>query len=242
MIVASVPAPVFRWVILGLLAVNEALLILGVILYPIVLQADGLLGLGAATAILGVYGLLALRSPIALSKAEPRLVRGGMILGLISGAILSLDLVSGYLISHNDATNAGTYLLAYGGFLLLRLGAGGWGAARTGQIRAGVTVALWCVLTALLIWFCVEFAAYYLFAQTASGAAFIRMEMAADFTRSGARDYAAFVMADFYGAGFFHLLLGLILGLLLGTVGALAGLLVTRSAGRASGAHVTPDR
>ena len=135
MIGASGPAPVLRQAILGLLGVNEALLILGVVLYPTVLQADGLLGLGAATVILGVYGGLALASPLAPAKADPRLVRGGVILGLTGGAILCLDLVAGYLISHSDQTNATTSLLAYGCFLLLLVGAGGWGAARTGQIR-----------------------------------------------------------------------------------------------------------
>jgi hypothetical protein len=44
-----------------------------------------------------------------------------------------------------------------------------------------------------------------------------------DFARSGMSDLSAFVMEDFLGAGFFHLILGLMLAVILGTMGVAIG-------------------
>jgi hypothetical protein len=221
-----------RRTVVMLLLVDEALLLLGVLRYPAVLQEGGLLGILAGSVILGVYGFLALFSPIAPGRADPGPVRRGLILGLVGGAGLSIDLVSSYFITRDPSASAAWSLLVYGLFFLLLLCAGVWGAASTGRFKAGFSTALWCMVIALLLWFCAEFAAYYLFAGTEVGAAFIGQEMAADFARSGATDYQGFVLADFYGAGFFHLLLGLGFAAGLGALGALGGLLTWRLTGR----------
>jgi len=47
--------------------------------------------------------------------------------------------------------------------------------------------------------------------------------MQADYLRSGTNDYQAFALSDFFGAGFFHLTLGLIFALILGFIGAAIG-------------------
>ena len=45
-----------------------------------------------------------------------------------------------------------------------------------------------------------------------------------DFRRSGMTDFNAFIMEDFLGASFFHLLLGPLLAGVVGTIGGLVGL------------------
>lgn len=222
--------PMFlRRVIPAIILANLLLILLGLALYPTVIQQNGLLGVIADTAILLIYGFLALFSPLSVGKARPELLKTSLLLGLISGLCLSTDLVAGYLITHDAQTNANTSLIAYGIFLGLVALSAFLVARRTGRVRSGLVAALWSVIVALLIWFAFEFAAFYLFSSTPSGREFIRLEMEADFARSKATDYPGFVMSDFYGAGFYHLLLGLILAMLLGSLGGLVGKLFKAS-------------
>lgn len=211
-----------RRIITLLIGANVILLIINVLLYPPVLSNGGLLGLAAATGILLIYGYLALGSPIAVGKLPNTIWRRGVYLGVCSGLVLSVDLISGYIL-HDSTTSARTSLIAYGLFLILILVSGFIGGRQTGNFSSGITTALWCVLIALLIWFFVEFAAYLIFSNTPAGAAFIRDEMQADYLRSGATDYQAFALSDFFGAGFFHLTLGLIFAVILGSMGTAIG-------------------
>ena len=205
--------------ILFLIGINIVLLIVNVALYPPIVSNGGLPGLIADIGILLVYGYLMLLSPMAIGKLANPVWRRGVYLGLCSGIVLSVDLVSGYIL-HDPTTSARTSLMAYGIFLLLIFASGIIGTRQTGKLSSGITTALWCVLIALLIWFCAEFAVYLIFSNTPNGAAFIREEMQADYIRSGATDYQAFALSDFFGAGFFHPLLGLFFALLLGSLGA----------------------
>lgn len=54
-----------------------------------------------------------------------------------------------------------------------------------------------------------------------------------DFARSGSANFEAWLMQDFLGAGFFHLLLSLIVSAILGSVGGLIGRVMPRGPGRA---------
>jgi hypothetical protein len=207
-------------IIIFLIGTSVILLILSVLSYLPVLSDGGLLGFVAAIGILSVYGYLTLASPLAVGKLPNTVWRRGAYLGVCSGLVLSVDLISGYVL-HDPTISARTSLGAYGLFLVLIFISGFIGTRETGKLTSGITTALWCVLTALLIWFCVEFAAYLLFSSTPSGAAFIHEEMQADYIRSGATDYQAFALSDFFGAGFFHLLLGLIIAMILGFTGAI---------------------
>jgi hypothetical protein len=76
------------------------------------------------------------------------------------------------------------------------------------------------------------FAAFYLFSGTARQAAVFRAEgNYADFQASGMRNLNAFVLEDFLGATFFHLVLGPLLAGALGWVGSLAGKAVRKVRG-----------
>ena len=219
---------VLRRAIMIFVPINIFLLFVGVLQYPPVLGEGGWKGLIAASLIVLLYGWLTLFSPISIGSGDTAVIQKGIMFGILAGVMLSVDLISGYLI-HNGDTSARTSLVAYGLFFILITASAVRGFRQTGKFASGLTAALWCVLVALLIWFCVEFVAYYVFASTPSGMAFIQDEMQLDFARSGATDYQAFVISDFYGAGFFHLLLGLIIALILGTIGAGIGRLSRRT-------------
>ena len=164
--------------ILLLIPASIILLLLMTAQYPTVLNNGGLLGLIAASGMLLTYGYLALRSPIAVGKLLHNIWRRGAFLGIISGLVLSLDLIASYLL-HDWTISSRTSLAAYGLFLLFVVISGFIGARKTGRFWAGLTTAIWCVLVTLMIWFFVEFAAYLLFSSTPAGAEFIRQEMPA---------------------------------------------------------------
>jgi len=221
----NIVALVQRTIILLIIA-DVLLLVVGLLRYPTSLQEGGVPGITADIAILLLYGYIALVSPIRTSAANRRLLRLGFAVGLTGALALCVDLVSSYFV-HRDATASAFWSLGtYGIFLLLLLITGIIGSAQTGRFISGVTAAVWAVLVALPVWFFCEFAAYYLFGTSGIGAEFMRQEMQADYARSGSSDYQGFVMADFFGAGFFHPLLMLILGILLGMAGAAIGKLI----------------
>jgi uncharacterized membrane protein len=218
-----------RRILWGLLILDAALDLLGLALYPSVLQEGGLLGSGAAILMICFYGFLALYSPVSLSKTPSQIWRTGGVVGTIAGIWLSLDLLLNYFIYRDGPTNSKISLVVYGVYFLLLLGTAVRGGAIRKSVKAGLTAALWYVLPAQLIWFAFEFGSYYLFSQTTVGIQFIQTEMQADFIRSGARDFQTFVIGDFFGAGFFHLLLiGLLAVLLFGSIGAVVGKYIQR--------------
>ncbi len=183
-----------RVLIGGLVLLDVALVVLGLLLYPPVMQEDGLLGAGAAVLMVCLYGFLALYSPFSFSNVLGQIRRTGALVGTLAGIWLGLDLLSNYLIYRDGLTNSKISFVVYGVYLLLLVGTAIRGTAMTRQIRAGLAAALWYALVAQLIWFAVEFGAYYLFARTAVGAQFIQTEMQVDFVRSGAHDLGAAIL------------------------------------------------
>ena len=80
-----------------------------------------------------------------------------------------------------------------------------------------------------LIWFIAVLVCFYIFFDTERQARVFRAEgNYEDFHRSGMADFNTFVMEDFFGAGFFHLLLGPIVASLLASLGGLMGMALAR--------------
>ena len=218
---------IFRAALLAIVLSDIALVLLGLALYPKVLRQGGLLGAGAAISMVALYGFLALYSPLRFGNVDNRLWKPGVKLGTVGGLVLGLDLLSNYFIYRDGPTNSKISLVIYGFYLLLLLGAAARGGYITRKIKEGLIVTLWYVFIAQLIWFFIEFGAYYLFSRTPIGVKFIQTEMQEDFRRSGEQDFQTFVIGDFFGAGFFHLLLiGLVAALIFGSIGALTGKIV----------------
>ncbi len=206
---------------IGLIVVADVVVLgMTVAQTPTILHSGGLTGFIAALFAVLFYGYLALMSPVAIGRLKQSILGPAVGLGVISGVMLGLDLLSGYLFP-DPQLSAKTSLLAYGLTLLSILIGGYIGARRTGKLATGMKGALAVTLISLLIWFLAEFTLLFLFANTRAGAVFIGDEMKNDFLRSGTTDYQAFVLSDFYGAGFFHLLLGLIITPIIGGIGVL---------------------
>ena len=213
---------------LGALALLDiALVLLGLGLYPAVLEEGGLLGASAAILMVCLYGCLALFGPLAMDRVPEKVWGWSASVGLAAGVWLGVDLLSNYFIYRDGPTNSKISLLVYGVYFLLLLSTALRGSQITNRFRDGLTAALWYIIPAQLIWFMVEFGAYYLFAHTPVGEQFIQTEMGADFVRSGGHNFQVFVIGDFFGAGFFHLLLiGLLAVLVIGSAGAGLGKLI----------------
>ena len=217
-----------RRFVLAAVLLDGALVLLGLLLYPTSLSQGAWSGVLADLLILLLFGGLACFGPFAAGRLIESSLQVGLICGLIGGLLLTLDLLSGYLFAPSGQTSQLTSLTAYSLFGLLTLAAALVAARRASSFAQGLGAAFWCILAGELVWLLVEFGAYYLLSGTPNGSSFVRGEMAADFGRSGATDYAGWVMTDFYGAGFFHPLLSLTLGGLLAVVGAGIGRFVGR--------------
>jgi hypothetical protein len=107
--------------------------------------------------------------------------------------------------------------------------AGFKGGRETGRVWHGVLTAIWSTMIGSLIWVGSLLSACYAFMGTArQGQVLAADQVVEDFKRSGMTDLRAFIMQDYLGGVFFHLLLGLIVAGILGTMGALMSKPVAR--------------
>ena len=126
----------------------------------------------------------------------------------------------------SDNTSYG--LVEFGLVFLAYLAAGLLAALQTRRARNGLLAALGAALVSTLLWYIVLLGVSYLMKGTAQQAAVFRAEgNLADFAGSGGTNFEAWLVQDFLGAGFYHLLLGPIIALVLGNVGGLIGKALT---------------
>jgi hypothetical protein len=207
--------------ILALLA--GALIAVAAATTPGLLQGRGGIGLLAVEAMLAIYAaaaiLLAPRAPVALAIGAP--------IGLIAGAVYAAEILSEYAFTPPDNTPLG--LAEFGTVFALFFIAGGLGAWRTGRFKAGVSTAIWTAVISALIWYAVLLAVFLAFRGSDRQLLVLKAEGdIADFQRAGGGDLARFIVEDYFGAGFYHLLLAPIVAAILGSVGAGAALTVHR--------------
>ena len=213
--------PLSRALVLG--AVSALLLIgYGVLRVP----TTELLSVGAAL-ILVIYALLGWLLPSRIARHNVAIVAVACGAGLLAGAIFAGETLLEYLILPTDNTPFG--LVEFGLVFLIYGGASGWLTARGARLRGGVLGAVVTAIISSLIWCLVIFVSFYLFAGTLRQAAVSQAEgNYDDFRRSGMTDFNAFIMEDFLGATFFHLLLGPLAASALGTIGGLVGISLRR--------------
>ena len=114
-------------------------------------------------------------------------------------------------------------------FLLLFL-AGLKGGRETGRIGLGALTAIGSAMIGSLIWAGSLLVTYYLFLGTVRQERVLAADQVfEDFRASGMTDLRAFIMQDYLGGIFFHLLLGLIVAALLGAMGGCAAKLIART-------------
>lgn len=202
--------------------------VLGVWVVPTALKAssNGQSGLLASLAILCVYLGVSYFAIKPTAKYNSNILRYAFWIGLLAGLIFALEIILEYVLLPGGEMNSRMGMIEFGSVLFLYFVAGFWGTYQTNKYLASMLTAMWCALIASLIWFTVVLLVYYLFHGTDRQSLILQAEGdMEDFKRSGMSDLDAFVMQDFWGAGFFHLLLGPVVAGILGTLGGLFGYL-----------------
>lgn len=142
--------------------------------------------------------------------------------GLLAGAIFATEILLEYVLLPRD--NSGWGLIEYALVFAVIFGAGVVQAYRSRRIRSGILASVVSSMLASVIWLIFVLLTFYIFRGSARQALVFTAEgNYADFASSGMQDFNAFIMEDFFGGGFFHLVLVPILAILLGTAGGLVG-------------------
>jgi hypothetical protein len=223
-----------RWAMAAGAFATAGLVLFGAFTTPHFFEGDRRwIGVAAAVGVVLAYGAAGWFAIPALRRGESGVLRVAGVTGLAAGAVYAAEVIAEYAIRPADNTPWG--LVEFGLVFALMALAGGILAWRTGRLRPALAGGLWTAFIGPLIWYAVVLTVFYLFRGTAAQEAVLRAEGDyEDFARSGLRDFNVFIMQDFLGAGFYHLLLSPVFGLVMGAVGAAPVLLLRR--GRAGAA------
>lgn len=208
-----------RW--LPAVAVVEiALATAGLATAPRALAGGGWLGLaGVAVAQAGCV----LIAWYVTTRRRPEAVRTGVIVGAVAGGLYAAEGLSEYL---SPAVTGASVTIGYiivGGLVASNIVAAAIATWRRRSFRDGLTAAVVNAVTEYLVWYPAVLAFYYLFrlADVATVTRVWRAEgLYDDYARSGMTDLPTFVIQDFWGAGFFHLIAGLVLAVVFGSATA----------------------
>lgn len=212
-----------RCLFLGL-ALIFVLLGYGVFRFPSALNSpNGLIG---DCVILIVYGLAIRFWFPSLANQNDRILRTGYQSGVLIGIIFAGEMILEYILLPTDNTQMG--LIEYGSVLAIFFVVGMWITYQTGRFRNGVFTAVVGAMIGSMIWLIAALTIFYLFHGTPQQTQVFHAEgNFYDFAQSGMIDFDAFIMQDFWGAGFFHSILLPLLAAVLGSVGSLIGVFLT---------------
>jgi hypothetical protein len=200
------------------IALASALVVLGWILTP----TTNTISIAGALIILFIYALLAYFGAARLDLRNPQILHIAGIFGLIAGLIFLSEIIWEYIALPTDNTRLG--LIKFGSVFALYFLSALVIAYRTQRLRQAVITAISTAMIGSLIWLITVLAVFYIFRGSPRQTQVFRAEgNYEDFAHSGRSDFNAFMMEDFMGAGFFHLLLGPIVAAILGSVGGLIG-------------------
>ncbi len=198
--------------------IGFALVILGWVLTP----STSILSIAAGLLILVMYAALAYFIAPKLDRRNPQILRTAGLFGLLAGIVFVGEILWEYIALPTDNSRAG--LIEFGSVFALYFLSALLIAYRTRQTQQAILTAISTAMIASLIWLIAVLAVFYLFRGSPQQIQVFRAEgNYEDFARSGMSDFNKFIMEDFMGAGFFHLLLGPIVAAILGTVGGLFG-------------------
>lgn len=209
----------------GGVLLSVLLIAFGLLRFPGALSsggAAGVLNLVGDAFILAVYALVGVVGPLAADHVQPNALQQGILFGMALGFWFTAHILIGLLAPLSSSGNATLGLVEFGGLPVLFLLAGVRGTLGSGQIRGGVAAAMWSSIIGTLVWFIVVLLTYYLFIGTSQEARNLEADQVlADFARSGMSDLRAFIMQDYMGGGFFHMLISPIFAALVGAGGGL---------------------
>jgi hypothetical protein len=200
-----------------------ALVIAGRLLVP----ATSLRSTIAASAILLAYGGMAAWCPIRLHRRHPDILTLAMIFGLLAGTVFASEIILEYIFLPTDNSHYG--MMEFGAVFVLYFTSAFVSVLRSPGIKNAVFTSVASAFIASLIWAITVLAVFYAFRGSPRQVLVLRAEGDyEDFARSGRSDFNAFIMEDFMGATFFHLLLGLLVATVLGVLGGLLGKAIAR--------------
>ncbi|HWE38913.1 MAG TPA: hypothetical protein VG406_20355 [Isosphaeraceae bacterium] len=226
--------PTERWVGFGALA-NVALLAVGVVRTPTALTAsrNGPLGLGAALGMLALYAWLVRSGPLSSRRNHDGAVDAGAKLGLALGAFFAAQVLVEYIIPVTPRIDSALGMVVFGSLPIWFLASGIVGGRRGGSVRAGIASASLTAVFGTLAWFLIILLSLEAFRGTPQQERVLNADMVVDdFRRSGMTDFRAFVLQDYWGGGFFHMLLSPILATPFGALGGWLRSLGRRAEGR----------
>lgn len=202
---------------------------LGLRVFPAALSSwkgtvPGLAGVGT---VLGAYAMLGTWGAARLEQIDVRLLRLSVTVGLVSGAIYAIEIMLEYVLLPKDNTRYGYFEfgLVFLCYFIAGLLAGLW----TRRALNGLFAALGASLISTLLWYLVLLAITYVMKGTPQQVTVFQAEGdLEDFRRSGSANFEAWLMQDFLGAGFYHLLLAAVIASALGLVGGSFGRIFRR--------------
>jgi hypothetical protein len=181
------------------------------------------LSVTAAVVVLALYATIGWVAPKAIQAKWPRILSVTMVLGIFGGLVFACEVLLEYVLLPEN--NAGMGFIEFGLVLFVYALAAAHTAYRFRSVRAGIIAAGATAMISSLIWFLAVLTAFYAFYGSHRQVLVFQAEgNYEDFARSGMTDFRAFIMEDFLGAGFYHLLLG---PLIAATLGAIAGFMAT---------------
>jgi hypothetical protein len=210
-----------RQVLLVGVALSLLLILYGVWITPGArsLTAENIARMAPAFAILGIYALVAISAPEGMNRRSSIILSNGLRFGCLAGVIFAGEILLEYVLLPRDNTSMG--LIEFGLVFLLFLVCGLWTGVSTRRFSIAVLAAVWSALFASLIWFISVMAVYYAFHGSSQQVQVFQAEgNYLDFQRSGMLNFDLFILQDFFGACFFHLLLDPLAAFLFGSVGA----------------------
>ena len=208
-------AKIIRNGFLACILLGLVLVLLGWRLVPTI----GLLSLAGVSFILVAYALTAF---FGFPRLRPENLHLAGQFGLLAGAIFATEIILEYVLLPSDNSSWG--LIEYALVFAVIFGVGVALAYRCKGIRYGIQGSVVSGMLASVIWLIFVLLVFYIFRGSARQALVFAAEgNYADFASSGMQDFNAFIMEDFFGGGFFHLVLFPILVAILGTLAGLVG-------------------
>jgi hypothetical protein len=207
-----------------------ALVIAGRLLVP----TTSFVSVAAASASLIGYGGMAAWGPAWLDRRHPAILRGAITFGLLAGAVFAGEIVLEYVLlpARNSVFGQVEFGTAFGLYFVAAFVT----ALRTRSVNNAILTSVASAFIASLVWVITVLTVFYVFRGSTRQGQVLRAEGDyEDFARSGMSDFNAFIMEDFMGATFFHLLLGPLMAAVLGFLGGLLGKAFARFQNRGTG-------
>ena len=210
---------------IGFSLLNISLISYGISRFPTSMTAssDGVKGLVADIFILTVYASVGYWGAARTSRLNPTILRLSLVFGLLATTIYLGVVEIEYVVRFTDAGGRTLGIAMVSTLFVLFFLAGVFGGFVTKLARVGVVTAVWCAAIGAIMWFAAVMTTYYAYLGTKQQEHVLFVENHDDFVRSGMTDFHAFILQDFMGACFYHLLMTPLFAAILGSAGGWMG-------------------